>query len=81
MAQAFFHCSLSSRDGLFERILRTLQQMPPELRDIFVLSHYEGRCPREIAASLSMEEGDISRRLKEANALFLRIMRSNRTVR
>ncbi|GAB4110271.1 MAG: hypothetical protein Kow001_10970 [Acidobacteriota bacterium] len=81
MAQAFFHCSLSSRDGLFERILRTLQQMPPELRDIFVLSHYEGRGPRDIAAALSLEEGEIPRRLKEANALFLRIMRSNRAVR
>ncbi len=81
MAQALLDWSIHSRDGLFERILRALQQMPPDLRKVFVLSHYEGCSPQEIAARLSLDEGETMRRMKEANALFLRTMRATRAVR
>lgn len=75
MAQARLNGSLRHRDGLYEQILGSLSQMPPDLRELFILSHYEGKPLRELAAALSIEPGDLARKLAKANALFFRNLR------
>lgn len=76
MAQVWIDSAMLRRDGLFEEIVRILEFMPAELREIFILSHYECRGPREIASYMHLEPGELRLKLNRANRVFYRSLRN-----
>lgn len=77
MAQIMIDSAMENRDGLFEEIVRVLGLMPEELREIFVLSHYECRGPREIASLVHVDPAELELKLKRANRIFYRSLRTS----
>ena len=78
MAQALFNAAIDQRDGLFEEIVHILGDMPEELREIFVLSHYECRGSHEIASLMRLSPAELEGRLKRANRIFYRSLRKRK---
>jgi DNA-directed RNA polymerase specialized sigma24 family protein len=76
MAQIMIDSAFASRDGLFEEIVRTLDLMPEDLREIFILSHYECRGAREIASLMHGDPAELELKLNRANRIFYRSLRS-----
>jgi DNA-directed RNA polymerase specialized sigma24 family protein len=58
---------LSARVTLHSRILRALSQMPEQLREIFILSHYRSRSITEISDVLRLPASVVLSDLKKAN--------------
>lgn len=58
------------REELFAAILKSLNELPHSLRQIFFLSHYEGHSAAEIARRVPAKEQDIAFLLRRANRLF-----------
>lgn len=75
MAQPVFSLSQHTRHELFDRIIRSLNNMPEEMRKAFVLSHYQGCANEEIAGKIGAEPKEIPGLLKEANILFFENVR------
>ena len=78
MAQALINSAIDRRDGLFEEIDRVLDQMPEELREIFVLSHYDCKGPHELARRMRLDPAELEIRLNRANRIFYRSLRSKK---
>ncbi len=74
MAQALIDWTVRNRDVLFEQIVRALDQMPADLREVFVLKHYEGKSPWEIAERMHVGTVEINDRISRANDVFLRTL-------
>jgi len=49
-----------------ERLMRTLNRLPPQQKAVFVLRHQEERPLKEIAATLGLEEGTVKTHLHRA---------------
>lgn len=62
------------RDGLAIEILDALNQLPPQLREVFVLAHYRNASPEEIAARLNLDPTEASELQKRAGDLFLQML-------
>ncbi len=77
MAQTMIDSTIGNRDGLFEEIVRVLDLMPEDLREIFVLSHYECRGTREIAGLVHVDPAELESKLNRANRIFYRSLRSS----
>ena len=78
MAQPVFSLGRHTRHDLFESILGALNAMPERLRKVFVLSHYQGHSPEEIASKLSMRRAQVAEMLEEANLRFFNEVRDYR---
>ncbi|UCF38410.1 MAG: hypothetical protein JSU96_06085 [Acidobacteriota bacterium] len=63
------------REVLFDEIVRVLDEMPEELREAFILNHYLGRTPEQIAAQTGSQRKDLDARLEVANRIFFRSLR------
>jgi DNA-directed RNA polymerase specialized sigma24 family protein len=74
MAQALIDWTVRNRDVLFEQIVRALDQMPADLREVFVLTHYEGKSPWEIAERMHVSTVEINDRISRANDVFFRTL-------
>lgn len=75
MAQPLLNLDLNQREILFSRIVEILDEMPESLRDVFVLTHYEGKSPSEVASILGIPESDFGSLLIQANQYFYRTLR------
>jgi DNA-directed RNA polymerase specialized sigma24 family protein len=64
--------SRSEREELFTRIQSVLNGMPGPLQEVFVLSHYQGLSPSQIARSTGASEEMTRLLLARANKLFFR---------
>lgn len=69
---------VASRDKIYEKIERALQDMPSDLREIFVLRHYRGKTIGEIATARNQDRSSLERLLSRANRAFYAAL--NRTV-
>ena len=65
------HKNGSTREQLLERILEVLEQMPEQLRQSFMLSHYQGLSPLQLGHRLRVDEATAKDLLRQANRLFL----------
>jgi RNA polymerase sigma-70 factor, ECF subfamily len=65
--------ALMERKRLRELLDRVLDELPSELRAVFVLVELEGMSAREIAESLEMPPGTVASRLRRARELFSEI--------
>ncbi|UCF37964.1 MAG: hypothetical protein JSU96_03630 [Acidobacteriota bacterium] len=63
---------LKRRRILVDRIIETLNQMPAEVRRVFILSHYREFAMSEIAAVLETTEKDAEALLRRGNSLIAR---------
>jgi RNA polymerase sigma factor (sigma-70 family) len=72
MSQAAVGWTLQTRNTLFNEIREILDGMPPELREVFTLSHYNNKSAQEIAKVLGLHPAEVSSRLSQANRLFFR---------
>ena len=72
MAQAIMDWTVRHRDLLFEQIVRALDRMPEDLREAFVLTHYEGKSPQEIAETMHVGTVEINDRISRARDVFFR---------
>lgn len=70
MAQAARNLDRHFREDLYARIVIGLQQMPEELREVFILSHYEGRSLERIAQALGIPPEQVAGLLEEADSRF-----------
>lgn len=77
MSQIMIDPAMKNRDGLFDEIVRVLDLLPEELREIFVLSHYECRGNHEIASLLRLDPAELALKLNRANRIFYRSLRTN----
>jgi RNA polymerase sigma-70 factor (ECF subfamily) len=53
-------------EDLRERLWRGIQELPPEMREVFVLYHFQGMKYREIAAACDVPLGTVMSRLHAA---------------
>ena len=67
--------SYQRREALFRTIRSTLERMPSDLREAFVLSHYEHLPPAEIARRMRVVPSELTDLLKRANRIFYRDLR------
>jgi DNA-directed RNA polymerase specialized sigma24 family protein len=58
------------RDRLFERIVRVLGEMPDQLAQAFILSHYRGLSIEQISREVGVRVGETPQLLEQANSLF-----------
>jgi DNA-directed RNA polymerase specialized sigma24 family protein len=72
-------CTQSNREGLYAGIVENLRQMPAQLRQVFVLRHYRGYSPAEIAVVTGIQESSVGLLLKQAEALVYQRLRSIRS--
>jgi len=77
MAQPLLNIDLNQREILFGRIIEVLEEMPATLRDVFVLTHYEGKSPFEITSILGIPVADYENLLNQANQVFYRTLRKS----
>ena len=59
-----------SRQGLHERIVGALADMPERLRQVFVLTHYEGLSDSDLALQMGLGRLELASLLSEANSAF-----------
>jgi DNA-directed RNA polymerase specialized sigma24 family protein len=52
-----------------------LEEMPADLKEIFMLTHYEGKRAVEISALLEIPSDELENRLRHANRIFFRALR------
>jgi RNA polymerase sigma factor (sigma-70 family) len=60
------------REQIYSGILESLEELPERLRKVFVLRHYQGRRPSEIARVLQVSEDEVPFLLKRAEQHFYR---------
>lgn len=60
------------REELYEQIVRVLDHMPEDLREIFVMAHYQNRSPIEMAEITGLAAADLKSTVSEANRVFYR---------
>ena len=70
MAQPATGLSHRSRDTLFRHIVHALDEMPSDLREVFILSHYEHLPTEEIALQMHRKPGELASLMGRANAAF-----------
>ncbi|MDA2931047.1 hypothetical protein MYX84_14060 [Acidobacteria bacterium AH-259-O06] len=70
MAHPVMKFNQEPREELFERIMQSLDQMPDLLREVFILSHYRGSPPSEIASTIGASEEETAELLRQANQCF-----------
>ena len=63
------------REELFDQIIQALAEMPDLLRQTFVLSHYQGLSPDEIAAKVDVKKQDVPFLLRRADSLLYQKLR------
>jgi len=63
---------MSDRNKLSRRIVEAVNQMPAQVRQVFILSHYRGLSLARIAATLSIPESEAKHFLKSGNTIFSR---------
>jgi RNA polymerase sigma factor (sigma-70 family) len=66
------------REQLYSGILQSLEELPDSLRRIFVLRHYRGYQPSEIARLLELNEDEIPTLLKRAEQHLYRSLSRSR---
>lgn len=64
---------MSRRTHLSNRIVETVNQMPTEVRKVFILSHYKGFSLGEIAERLGKQREEVASLLRCGNVLIARI--------
>ena len=72
MAQPLMGFSYQRRDALFRDIVHSLEEMPVDLREVFVLSHYEHLAVDDIARRMSLAPRELDDLLERANEIFFR---------
>jgi len=77
MAQVAHSYLRVGRDILVDQIRRALDAMPPDLREVFVLTHYEGRSFRSVAESLHLNPSELALKVGKANEVFFRSLRTS----
>ena len=75
MAQPLMSPETTNRDILFEQIVKVLDHLPAELKEVFVLTHYDGLSLEEVAASTGVDVETAARRLQAAKQVFYRHLR------
>ena len=63
-----------NRESLLHQILEALKDMPGEVRETFILSHYEGRSIFQISRMEGIAEREVAARLRLANSVLYRHM-------
>ena len=63
------------REELFDRIIQALAEMPDLLRQTFILSHYQGLSPDEIATKVDVKKQDVPFFLRRADRLLYQKLR------
>ncbi len=63
------------REELFDRIIQALAEMPDLLRQTFILSHYQGLSPDEIATKVAVKKQDVPFLLRRADRLLYQKLR------
>ena len=76
MATAVLGSGTPQREILFDEVLKALRKMPKPFRHLFVMAHYQGKRPPELARKLGLSEFEVLERLEAANRLFYRIMQA-----
>ena len=59
-----------SRECLHQQIVGALEDMPEKLRQVFVLTHYEGLSGNDLARQMGLEKLELASLLTEANSAF-----------
>jgi DNA-directed RNA polymerase specialized sigma24 family protein len=59
-----------SRKRLLTQIREALEAMPGSIRETFVLSHYAGLSPEEVAYAEAVDETEVMRRLERADTIL-----------
>jgi DNA-directed RNA polymerase specialized sigma24 family protein len=62
----------------WDMIVQTLEQLSPNQREAFILSHYHSRGLRDIARSLALPLEEAERLLSEADSILLANLRNHR---
>ena len=68
--------TVNNREILYTRIIEALVEMPEELREVFVLNHYEGMTDQAIATKIGIRRPEIEALVWEANSAFERALGS-----
>jgi len=72
MAQSSVGFTYQRRDALFRHIMHALDEMPAELREVFVLRHYEHLSFDEIAGRMSRDATGLAALSERANGIFFK---------
>jgi DNA-directed RNA polymerase specialized sigma24 family protein len=72
MAQVSIDWTVRRRETLFDEIVRALGRMPKDLREIFMLTHYEGKSAWEIAERMHLSPTEIHDRISRSRDVFFR---------
>jgi DNA-directed RNA polymerase specialized sigma24 family protein len=59
-----------NRECLHQQIVSALKNMPEELRQVFVLRHYEGLSNKELALKMGVANLELTSLLVKANSAF-----------
>jgi len=69
----------SKREVLYSQIMDALETMPERLREVFVLTHYEGMSEEAIASKIGIKQPDLESIVWEANSAFEHALKSSQT--
>jgi DNA-directed RNA polymerase specialized sigma24 family protein len=72
MSQGSVGFTYQRRDALFRHILYALDEMPAELREVFMLRHYEHLSVEEMASRMSLDATGLAELLERANGIFFK---------
>ncbi len=72
MAQPLMGFTHQRRDALFRHIMHALKEMPAELREVFMLRHYEHMSADEIAGRMSLDAANLAELVERANGTFFK---------
>ncbi|MGH9339260.1 MAG: RNA polymerase sigma factor [Acidobacteriota bacterium] len=70
-----------NREKVFDGILEALEEMPEELRQMFVLGHYRGLSATQIAQEIGQEQQKVETLLRRADEFLYKKLRSLRAAR
>jgi len=69
--------TVNNREILYTQIIEALAKMPEELREVFVLNHYEGMTDGAIATEIGIRPPELETLVWQANSAFQRALGSN----
>ena len=69
----------NSREVLYAQIMDALDTMPERLREVFILTHYEGLSEGAIANKMGVRQPELESLVREANSTFRRAISKSQT--